>query len=167
MQTLLNPSNEKSLAELVNNLASEFHQDAWSDLTELHGASRQQVAGQLVQALEGASVLLAAHIQQQPLHLSSGRMAQQALDSSETLFSRQTENVIVSIRSISLQLNDARRSNRSLELSLSNELNMFGTKWTNLDQQFTLHLRASEVPVAIDEIGNSNQADSSGKFKAS
>lgn len=160
----------KSLAELISNLSDDVHIDAWLDLKDIQGA-RQRIAGQLIKSLESASVLLAGTLQQQANPLNN--------DDETTLFIRQSDNVIVSISSIALPFplpsqTGTNKLNKSIELIVPKETGFLGFKWMNLDQRFTLHLQASEVPTTtamnqliIDNVNNPENLGKSSEFQLS
>lgn len=68
--------------------------------------------------------------------------------SSANTFVKISDNVFVTVRSISLAGNSQRLGgnpvNRTIELSFPSDTSTLGTRWMNLDQRFTLHLQASE-----------------------
>lgn len=122
-------------------MASEHQLDAWLDLVPVLAGERQRIAGQLVQSLEGATVLLA------------GAQGSQASVEDESAFVKVTENAYVTIRSLALQTNNnnngaSQAINQSLEASFPSETSTLGTKWMNAGQRFTLHLQAASSSLA-------------------
>lgn len=125
--------------ELVNNLAHEQQSDAWADLAaneqELGVVERPaRLAGQLVQTLESALVLLAGS---------------QAANSNE--YVRLTENVYVSIGPLDQQ----NGSSKPIEVSLPIESSLLGTKWMGASERLTLHLQASGLSGSQANTANS------------
>lgn len=158
--------------ELVNNLGHEHQTDAWLDLAQIPG-ERQRVSGQLVQAIEGAAVLLAGASQFSP---SSGQPhSRNEVSQTSEEFVKVTENVLVTIRSLPVQAgdNNQQQVNRSIEVAFPSETSTLGTSWMNNEQRFTLHLQVtplvnnlleqSQVDVKYPQL--QEQADQSlGKF---
>lgn len=135
---------------MVNNLAHEHQLDAWLDLAQISG-ERQRVSGQFVQAIEGASVLLAGASQQHSSNNNNQQQQQQhstdqVNPGSEDLV-KFSENVYVTIRSLPISIpnnsNNNNLQNRSLEVSFPSEASAFGFWWMNNQQRFTLHLQAT------------------------
>lgn len=125
----------------MNNVAHEHQLDAWNDLESWPpSGDRQRLAGQLVQSLEGATVLLAGaqNSNQQPP--GSGFSAQDptAISAQSEPFVKVSEQTYVAIRA--LNLNSA---NRSIEVALPSEVSTLGTKWMNSEQTFKLHLQVN------------------------
>lgn len=127
-------------------MAHEHQLDAWLDLAQISG-ERQRVSGQFVQAIEGASVLLAGASQQHSSNNNNQQQQQHSTDqvnpSTEDLV-KFSENVYVTIRSLPISIpNNNNLQNRSLEVSFPSETSTFGFWWMNNQQRFTLHLQAA------------------------
>lgn len=120
--------------------------DAWLDLAPASG-ERQRAAGQLVQGLEGAAALLAYH--------QHGGVTEEPLAGQDGAFLKVTDNVYVTIRSLSLAPADSATANRTLEVSFPAETSLLATKWMNSDQRYTLHLQTAlgDQPTTINGAG--------------
>lgn len=163
--------------------------DAWLDLAQVQD-ERQRIAGQLMQNLESATVLLAGaqtmnsygfdeptllpqDINSLEDQASQARMGEQAEQQNNNnnprhSFLKVTENVYVAIRSLALR---PQVINQTLELSLPSKTSTLGTKWMDMEQKFTLHLQAtSAIPRpnfnsgAENANGQSAQEHAAGKF---
>lgn len=159
-------TSTQSLVELINNLALEPHSDAWLDLSSEVANERQRIAGQLVQSLESAAVLLASTLG----GAAGGDSAQQA-----EAFVKTSESAYVSVRTLnprrqqqqqqqqSREVPQEGAGNRSIEVSFPTETSLFGTKWMGSQpQKFTLHLQTSMLAAAAATAEPA--ADQSGKF---
>lgn len=119
--------------ELINNLASDQHLDAWTDLAG-SGGERQRIASQLIGNLESALAILA--------NLSSAQGEE---------FLKISENVYVTIKPFLVQ-----EANRTIEAAFPSESSALGTRW--LEQRFTLNLQVSLLDQQQQQ-GSSSQVD--------
>lgn len=129
--------------------------DAWLDLAN----DRQRIAGQLVQSLEGALVLLAGTQQSSqaaPTKQPTGAFPASGSDAApdQQPFVKLTERAYATIRSAALPAATNQSTGGQLELSFPSESSTLGTGWMDAEQRFTLRLQSSSSgnsPAAADQ----------------